>query len=69
MMSAAVPGASAARASHSAAMIFARLSRSASACLAMTRFMFSGSWPTTLRRVLWAIWLITAPTFSNTWLT
>src|SRR5256714_15025254 len=44
MMSAAVPRASAARASPSAAMILARFSRSASAWRAMARFMLSGSW-------------------------
>src|SRR6478609_5564964 len=44
MMSEASPSAAAAIDSPSAAMIFARFSRSASACRAMARFMLSGSW-------------------------
>ena len=43
-MSDASPSAAAARDSPSALMIFARFSRSASACLAIARFMLSGSW-------------------------
>ena len=99
IVSDASPSAAAARDSPSALMIFARFSRSASACLAIARFMESGSWmslsstrvastphstvvtsrilrmsrlivsvsdrvwskvcwPTTLRRVVWAIWSI-----------
>ena len=99
------PSDAAAMASPSAAMIFARFSRSASASLAIARFIPSGSWmsfsstsvtstphsaavssriarmstfsrsvsarvssrvclPTTLRNVVWAIWLIAALTSS-----
>ena len=99
------PSAAAARASPSAAMIFARFERSASASRAMARFMLSGNWmslsstkvtsmpqlsvvvsgisrmlplitdvsastsssecyPTTLRKVVCAIWSIAAATFS-----
>ena len=43
-MSDAAPSAAAANDSPSAAMILARFSRSASACLAIARFMLSGSW-------------------------
>jgi hypothetical protein len=42
-MSDASPSAAAARDSPSALMIFARFSRSASACLAMARFMLSST--------------------------
>jgi hypothetical protein len=44
MMSEASPSAVAASDSPSALMIFARFSRSASACRAIARFMLSGSW-------------------------
>ncbi len=105
IVSEASPRAAAAADSPSAAMIFARFSRSASAWRAIARFMLSGSWmslsstrvtttphsavvtsrisrmlmliasvsdrissrvcwPTTFRRVVCAIWLMAAATFS-----